>query len=286
MPINPKKLEAAFRRAKRVKVPTVPASLEMALEKLLANRHRHIATLATDAALKKIPNPSKDSVPMITDAVPPGVVAAVNGIYQQYSGITKLSKQLKEQYDKTDTFHRKAWLRTINGAIGISVADLLSDKRAKAVVNLRLKESVSLIKSLDVDMKRRILKEIGDGIAMGSDTVDIRKMILENPDAVKPSHRKRLKLEYRARLIARDQTGKLFANLEQTRQEDIGVTEYVWSTVGDGAVRSSHAARDGKTFKWSDPPEGGHPGTEVQCRCTAEPNLKTAKIAQAIEAAA
>ncbi len=35
-------------------------------------------------------------------------------------------------------------------------------------------------------------------------------------------------------------------------------------------MRSSHAERDGKTFSWSDPPEGGHPGEAFNCRCRAE----------------
>lgn len=46
--------------------------------------------------------------------------------------------------------------------------------------------------------------------------------------------------------------------------------KYIWHTVGDGKVRSSHAERDGKTFSWDDPPEGGHPGEAPNCRCWAE----------------
>lgn len=46
--------------------------------------------------------------------------------------------------------------------------------------------------------------------------------------------------------------------------------EYIWHTVGDGKVRSSHADRDGKIFSWNDPPDGGHPGEDYNCRCWAE----------------
>ncbi|MEE8393530.1 MAG: phage minor head protein, partial [Rhodospirillales bacterium] len=42
---------------------------------------------------------------------------------------------------------------------------------------------------------------------------------------------------------------------------------YIWRTVGDSKVRSSHAERDGKVFSWDDPPEGGHPGEAPNCRC-------------------
>ena len=48
-------------------------------------------------------------------------------------------------------------------------------------------------------------------------------------------------------------------------------THYVWRTFGDDRVRSSHAARDGQVFSWTNPPEHGHPGSEPNCRCWPEP---------------
>jgi hypothetical protein len=47
-------------------------------------------------------------------------------------------------------------------------------------------------------------------------------------------------------------------------------THYIWRTIGDDKVRSSHAANNGKIFVWSQPPETGHPGEEYGCRCWAE----------------
>ncbi|HEY8576571.1 MAG TPA: phage minor head protein [Devosia sp.] len=46
---------------------------------------------------------------------------------------------------------------------------------------------------------------------------------------------------------------------------------YVWRTADDARVRHSHAARDGKIFGWAEAPGGGHPGSEPNCRCWAEP---------------
>ncbi|GAB6054407.1 hypothetical protein JCM17960_32270 [Magnetospira thiophila] len=46
--------------------------------------------------------------------------------------------------------------------------------------------------------------------------------------------------------------------------------KYIWHTAGDSKVRPAHAERDGKEFSWDDPPEGGHPGEELNCRCWAE----------------
>ncbi len=48
-------------------------------------------------------------------------------------------------------------------------------------------------------------------------------------------------------------------------------THYIWRTRNDGKVRSSHAGREGQVFSWDDPPVGGHPGEDYNCRCTAEP---------------
>ena len=45
---------------------------------------------------------------------------------------------------------------------------------------------------------------------------------------------------------------------------------YIWRTQGDGKVRPSHAGRNGQTFSWDDPPDGGHPGEAPNCRCSAE----------------
>lgn len=60
-------------------------------------------------------------------------------------------------------------------------------------------------------------------------------------------------------------------NLDQKSRERS--THYIWRTRGDGKVRSSHAANDGRVFAWDSPPSTGHPGEEFGCRCVAEPFL-------------
>ena len=85
--------------------------------------------------------------------------------------------------------------------------------------------------------------------------------------------------ESRARLIARDQVLKANAQMTQTRQVSAGITRYVWNTSGDERVRETHAALNGETFSWDDPPvseengERNHPGQSIQCRCAALPVL-------------
>ena len=59
-----------------------------------------------------------------------------------------------------------------------------------------------------------------------------------------------------------------FSTVDGDTEEKKG--EYIWRTQGDGRVRESHAERDGKTFSWESPPDGGHPGEAPNCRCWAE----------------
>lgn len=47
--------------------------------------------------------------------------------------------------------------------------------------------------------------------------------------------------------------------------------KYIWRTEKDEKVRGSHAKRDGQIFDYSNPPVGGNPGEDYNCRCWAEP---------------
>ena len=58
---------------------------------------------------------------------------------------------------------------------------------------------------------------------------------------------------------------------------------YVWRTQEDDRVRHSHAERHGQIFARTDPPRGGHPGTEPGCRCWAEPYYGDPSIPDALQ---
>lgn len=78
----------------------------------------------------------------------------------------------------------------------------------------------------------------------------------------------------RARLIARDQIGKLNGQLDRQKQTEAGLDSYIWRGALDEREREEHVAREGKVFKWAHGPADGHPGQPVQCRCSGEPNLQ------------
>lgn len=76
----------------------------------------------------------------------------------------------------------------------------------------------------------------------------------------------------RAELIARDQTLKLYGQIQEARQTDAGIEEYTWSTSDDERVRKRHFELEGTTQRWDSPPvvdrktgRRAHPGDDFQC---------------------
>lgn len=91
----------------------------------------------------------------------------------------------------------------------------------------------------------------------------------------------------RAELVARDQTLKLYGQIQEERQTQAGIEEYTWSTAEDERVRPAHAALEGTTQRWDSPPvidprdgRRGHPGNDYNCRCAAIPQLPTEGISE------
>ncbi|MCK4520973.1 MAG: minor capsid protein, partial [Nanoarchaeota archaeon] len=79
------------------------------------------------------------------------------------------------------------------------------------------------------------------------------------------------KLITRVKLIARDQISKLNGDLNQQRQNDLGVRRYRWRTSRDERVRESHVVKEGNIYQWNKPPaDTGHPSEDYNCRCYAE----------------
>lgn len=109
----------------------------------------------------------------------------------------------------------------------------------------------------------------------------------------------------RAKLIAIDQIQKLNADLEGERQQNNGITRYIWRTRQNARVRSKansggvsdHAGLEGAALDWNFPPitvltgkrggERNHPGQDINCKCWAEPVIEdlTGKRSRTLEAA-
>jgi SPP1 gp7 family putative phage head morphogenesis protein len=75
---------------------------------------------------------------------------------------------------------------------------------------------------------------------------------------------------YKARKIIYTAHLNLKSNGDETTDNHT-TTHYIWRTQGDNKTRPSHAANNGKTFSWDNPPPTGNPGQAYGCRCWAEP---------------
>lgn len=129
-------------------------------------------------------------------------------------------------------------------------------------------ENVALIKTLPTQYLSEVQQRVLQGMAKGLRHEEIADEIVER-FAVARS---------RAALIARDQVNKFNGNLNKVRQENLGVTSFIWHTAGDERVRDRHADFNLKTYTWAegtgegdDPAVGDFPGQAIQCRCFAEP---------------
>jgi SPP1 gp7 family putative phage head morphogenesis protein len=127
-----------------------------------------------------------------------------------------------------------------------------------------VQSNVALIRTIPEKLLGQVENIVYDGARTGTSWQEIAGDLRDGPFQATKS---------RAELIARDQIGKFNGQLTELRQSQAGVTSYIWRTSLDERVREEHAAREGKEFAWNDPPDDGHPGEAINCRCYAEPVL-------------
>jgi len=151
----------------------------------------------------------------------------------------------------------------------------------------------TLIKTLTDKTIARVNEQVTTAVREGRPWIEVRDMI-ERTQEVSTNH---------AKLIARDQIGKLNGELTKARNKEAGISLYIWRTSRDERVRGyagpgakypdaipSHWAMEGKLCRWDDATlmseDGGktwvqrpylapvvHPGEAIQCRCVSTPYL-------------
>lgn len=151
--------------------------------------------------------------------------------------------------------------KALSSVLGVDVVG--NEPWLTSIITSFTNENVSLIRGATSDFLSDVEKKLAQGLSDGVRWESLAKTIAEREEVS----------EKRAALIARDQAGKFYGDLNKARQENLGVKGYVWRTVNDNRVREEHEVREGKSFLWSDPPEDGHPGEAINCRCYAEPDL-------------
>lgn len=165
---------------------------------------------------------------------------------------------VSETFKRADGYTYRGIKREHVSALGV---EPLINSSTQQLAEKFIAENVALIEDLPDKQLRDIEKDVLEAIANGERAESISRAIRERSGMARR----------RADLIARDQMGKAVSQLNQKRMQELGFDKYIWRTVGDERVRPEHQMRDGKVFSWSDPPEDGHPGEPINCRCSAEP---------------
>jgi SPP1 gp7 family putative phage head morphogenesis protein len=175
---------------------------------------------------------------------------------------SRSSRAAEFSFDGVAAWNNKEWRNILRSTFGVDVLTANPDLRSlsKSFVS----ENVALIKSIQEESLTKVEGVINTGFKNGI-TVDRISQQIEDKFDTSSS---------RARLIARDQIGKLNGSISRSRQTTAGLTKYIWRTAGDERVRESHEENEGQEFSWDDPPEDtGNPGEDIQCRCYAEPSF-------------
>ena len=131
----------------------------------------------------------------------------------------------------------------------------------QTLVSEWVRENVSLIRSIDSRW-----------------FADIEKLILESSEKESPVEEIVAGLQdrygvsrSRAKLIAEDQMYKLYSAAAAVRYQSYGIRGYEWVSQRDDRVRKRHAELDGKFILYDQPPDIGHAGTPINCRCGQAP---------------
>lgn len=264
--VSPQMLRAARRRgrlnraARRVLSPRPPRAAALKLTKLINRRLD-----AFNRAIEELLLPAlRDN--LRTDAVA-GFIQGPLDILQLRLRTTFRDSAISTELQEVGLDVAKQNANQLRRTIGIAIRD--TDFGLGPQIDQFIATNVSRIKSLAGEQLVDITEILSRPGALGLRVEDLAKQIQDRFKVTKS----------KASLLARDQTLTLNSSIARNRQQNAGITEYVWTTSGDERVREAHAELDGTVQRWNDPPvtsESGatnHPGEDFQCRCTAFPVL-------------
>ena len=161
-------------------------------------------------------------------------------------------------------------------ALGVEWASIMASAAIAGAVETAIAANVALIRTIGEHHWGRVIEAV---------TANYQGKIFAEGSLSNRLARIGTLSQREAKRIARDQTSKLCTSLNAIRQQDAGINRYTWRNSQDqrvvgnpaglypqgNAVHGDHWQREGQAFRWDQPPEDGHPGQPIHCRCTAEP---------------
>lgn len=162
--------------------------------------------------------------------------------------------------------NEKAWRET-GKEIGRALRMEIAHAPTGHVFSMLMDMQVGLIKSIPLEAAQRVHELTTEALVTGERAKTIAAEIMRTEEVSKA----------KATLIARTEVARASATLTESRATFVGSDGYIWRTSGDGDVRPTHKAMNGKFVPWSTPPvtDKGlapyHAGCGPNCRCYPDP---------------
>lgn len=222
--------------------------------------------LRKDVATQIVPLLRQLQPEYVNDAYARTLEEAFNRLRRAYVDINQNAQIVANSFvTNTNDTNKRRFYSAIEESVGVNLQSIIQNENLEDILVATTRENVGLIRSIPEEYFKKIETIVFTGTTQGNNAGSMIQQIMKTGKSTTK----------RAKLIARDQTSKLNSALNQQRQQNLGVEEYIWRTAGDDRVRSSHASKNGKVFRWDDPPKDtGHPGQDIQCRCVAQPIIK------------
>lgn len=164
--------------------------------------------------------------------------------------------------ERTSDFQRQQLDRQIRAAMGVSFTAL--ERPIQDGVEEWVAQNVDLVRSISDRYFDRLRLDVQDAYAGGTHPETLAKDFADRYDMSLND----------ARRLARDQVGKLNADVNHERQRALGVERATWRSMKDNRVCDECDEKDGETFDLSTGLDGVLPGyCHPMDRCYAEPDL-------------
>lgn len=252
-PVKPLPAEAvAYSRAIRAILTEIQQATE---QSLLTWEERREQRFAFDSTL-------------VQDDIPDELRAIFNALRRSWFQLARDRAMLaiRTWLGRANKRHRERFHESVREVIGVDLQQIVSEERLGTALKLKTQENVALITSIPEEYLSKVERAVYQHVIQGQPGAKTLAKKIQEIGKVS---------EKRAKFIARDQTAKLVSTMNRERNLALGIESYKWRTSKDERVRPNHRSKEGKTFRWDDPPEDtGHPGMDFNCRCTASPIMK------------
>jgi len=179
-----------------------------------------------------------------------------------------LASRMVDENDRASSGALHGSLKELSGGLSLKTTSITP--AMKQIMKASIAENVGLIKSIPSQYLTQVQGAVMRSITTGNGMQDLFPALNKYGEIT----------ERRARLIARDQTRKVYNNLNAGRMKAVGVQKYEWChSNGDREPRPLHLnVLNGQIFSLDNPPvidektgQRGKPGDLINCTCFMRP---------------